>query len=429
MPTVPEVKTLNTDSVSILNAIRANASNTYQDRIPAATRENIREVGNSLLNYEAGMNEFLNALVNRIAFVLITSKSYQNPLRMFKKGMMEFGEAVEEVFVNIARAHPFDPVKAQDDLYKMEIPDVAAVFHKLNFRTFYKQTINNDMLRTAFLSYNGIEDLIARIVDAMYTAGNYDEFITMKQLIVDAANDGHFYPVTVPAPTADNGKEIITTIKGISNAMEFMSSKYNFMGVLNHTPKDDQFLIIDAQFAALFDVNVLASAFNMEKAEFLGHQVLIDDFGSLTGVVAVLVDRDWFMVFDNFQGFRENYNGQGLYWNYFYHLWKTFSTSPFSNAVMFTTNTPGVTSVTVTPGTVTLAKGGKPYQFNATVSGTGFAPQNVVWSVGGTDNTVSTISYNGILTVPQNETNKTLTVTATSVYDGTKSGTSTVTIN
>lgn len=429
MPTKPEVKVLNTDSMGILNYIRANASAVYQDRIPQATRDNLKEVGNALLNYEAGMNEFLNALVNRIAMVLITSKSYENPLRMFKKGMMEYGETVEEVFVNLARAHPFDPVKAQTDLYKMEIPDVAAVFHKLNYKTFYKQTINNDMLRTAFLSYSGIDDLIARIVDAMYTAANYDEFTVMKEMIASSARDGKFYPITIPNPTADNAKEIVTTFKAVSNSLEFMSSTYNYMGVLNYSNKNDQFLIVDAQFDAVIDVNVLASAFNMEKAEFLGHRVLVDNFGDITGVVAALVDRDWFMVFDNFQGFRENYNGEGLYWNYFYHVWKTFSTSPFANAVLFTTNTPGVTSVTVTPATITLAKGGKPYKFNADVAGTGFAPQNVIWSVAGSADTVSTISYDGTLTVPATETNTTLTVTATSVYDGTKSGTSTVTLN
>lgn len=428
MATKPEIKTMNASAMDILNVIRANASSTYQERIPEATQDNIREIGNAMLTYESTQNEFLNALVNRIARVIITSKSYQNPLRMFKKGVLEFGETIEEIFVNIARAHQFDPAVAEKEVFKREIPDVNAVFHKMNYQNFYKTTISNEQLRQAFLSYQGISDLIARIVDSLYTGSEFDEFLVMKQLIVDAANDGKMYAVTIPEVTPDNAKTIVAKIKGVSNSMEFMSTTYNSMGVLNYTKKENQIFLIDAAFDAMIDVEVLASAFNMSKAEFMGQRVLIDNFGELTGVYAAIVDKDWFMVFDNWIGFTENYNGQGLYWNYFYHCWKTFSTSPFSNAVLFTTNATSVTSVTVTPPTAELTKGSS-MQFSAAVVTSGYVPKGVTWSVSGASDTVSTITPDGLLTVPTAEQNTTLTVTATSVYDTSKKGTSTVTLN
>jgi hypothetical protein len=428
MATKPEIKTMNASAMDILNVIRANASSTYQERIPEATQDNIREIGNAMLTYESTQNEFLNALVNRIARVIITSKSYQNPLRMFKKGVLEFGETIEEIFVNIARAHQFDPAVAEKEVFKREIPDVNAVFHKMNYQNFYKTTISNEQLRQAFLSYQGISDLIARIVDSLYTGSEFDEFLVMKQLIVDAANDGKMYAVTIPEVTPDNAKTIVAKIKGVSNSMEFMSTTYNSMGVLNYTKKENQIFLIDAAFDAMIDVEVLASAFNMSKAEFMGQRVLIDNFGELTGVYAAIVDKDWFMVFDNWIGFTENYNGQGLYWNYFYHCWKTFSTSPFSNAVLFTTETTAVTGVTVTPPTTELVKGSS-MQFTASVVTTGYVPKGVTWSVTGTTDTVSSITPDGILTVPSTEPNTTLTVTATSVYDSSKKGTSKVTLN
>lgn len=428
MATKPEIKTMNASAMDILNVIRANASSTYQERIPEATQDNIREIGNAMLTYESTQNEFLNALVNRIARVIITSKSYQNPLRMFKKGVLEFGETIEEIFVNIARAHQFDPAVAEKEVFKREIPDVNAVFHKMNYQNFYKTTISNEQLRQAFLSYQGISDLIARIVDSLYTGSEFDEFLVMKQLIVDAANDGKMYTVTIPEVTPDNAKTIVAKIKGVSNSMEFMSTTYNSMGVLNYTKKENQIFLIDAAFDAMIDVEVLASAFNMSKAEFMGQRVLIDNFGELTGVYAAIVDKDWFMVFDNWIGFTENYNGQGLYWNYFYHCWKTFSTSPFSNAVLFTTNATSVTSVTVTPPTAELTKGSS-MQFSAAVVTSGYVPKGVTWSVSGASDTVSTITPDGLLTVPTAEQNTTLTVTATSVYDASKKGTSTVTLN
>ena len=350
--------------------------------------------------------------------------SHENPLKRFKKGILEYGETVEEIFINIARAHEFDPNVAENEVFKREIPDVNAAFHRLNVKNFYKTTISNEQLRQAFLSTEGVSDLIARIVDSLYTGSEFDEFLIMKEMLADGINNGEFYAITVPEPTADKAHEIVTTIKGISNKLEFMSNIYNPMGVVTHSKKRNQILIVDAAFDAVIDVNVLASAFNMDKAEFMGQRILIDDFSDTTGVVAAIVDESWFMVFDNFIGFTENYNGQGLYWNYFYHVWKTYSKSPFANAVLFTTATNSITSVSVTPPTLTVAKGqyGK---FTANVVVTGTPSKLVTWSVN-SDN--STIDNTGMLYVSPNETLSSLTVTATSVVNGTKTGTATVTV-
>lgn len=427
MPVKPSTKSLNANSVQILNCIRDSASATYQERIPVATQNNIREIGNAMMQFQSTQNEFLNALVNRIARVIITSKSYTNPLAMFKKGIMEYGEQVEEIFVNIAKAHPFDPDVAEENVFKREIPDVDAVFHRMNYQNFYKVTISNEQLRQAFLSAEGVTDLIARIVDTLYSGSEFDEFLIMKQLIADAARAGKMYPINIPAPSAATAKQIVTTIKGISNKLEFMSNQYNYMGVLNFTKKENQILLIDAEFDATIDVEVLASAFNMSKAEFMGQRVLVDNFGDLTGVVAALVDRDWFMVFDNLMSFTENYNGEGLYWNYFYHVWKTFSSSPFSNAILFTTGAVGVTSVAVSPKAA-QATPGQNVQLTATVGTTGYAPQDVKWSVTGNASAGTTVDCNGLVHIAADESADTLTVTATSCYDDGKSDTATITL-
>lgn len=425
MPTKPIISSFKASGIDVLNAIRANASSTYQERIPVATQENIRQIGNAMMTYEATQNEFLSALVNRIGRVIITSKSYTNPLRVFKKGILEYGETIEEIFVNIAKAKQFDPSVAEEEVFKREIPDVNAVFHKMNLQNFYKVTVSNEQLRQAFLSSQGINDLIGYIVDSLYTGAEFDEYITMKQLIVDAANNGEMYAVNIPAVSSDNTKTIVSTIKSVSNQLEFMSSTYNSMGVLTHTRKNRQVLIIDAALDAAIDVDVLAYAFNMDKAEFMGRRVLVDNFGELKGVVAALVDEDWFMVYDNFIGFTENYNGQGLYWNYFYHVWKTFSTSPFSNAILFTTQDVAVTNVTVSPNNITHNTGSsQTVQFTANVTATGYAPKDVVWS---TTSATATITENGTLTIPTT-TDTTFTVRATSVYNSAKYGEATVTV-
>lgn len=452
MAVKPAIKTLTNSSVDILNVIRENATQNYKEYVPKATPDanSIRQIGAVIMDYPALQNEFLNALVNRIGRVLITSKMYANPWAMFKKGMLEFGETVEEIFVNMAKPFQFDPAVAESNLFKREIPDVRAAFHIMNYQKYYKSTVSNDQLRQAFLSWQGITDLIAKIVDAMYTGANYDEFITMKYMLARHILDGHMYPVQIPTVETANMKQIVSKIKGISNQYEFQSNKYNLAGVYTHTLKRDQYMLINSMFDAEMDVEVLASAFNMSKAEFMGQRVLVDSFGSLDkerlaelfaddttfkmptddeltaldAIPAILVDRDWFMIFDNFNNFTEQYNGEGLYWNYWYHVWKTFSVSPFANNALFVPGVPSVTSVTVSPATVESAVG-QSVQFNATVVTSNFAPKSVDWT---TNSANAIVDSSGKVTLKTGATGS-ITVTATSTFDNTKKGTATITVS
>ena len=459
MPTVPATPTLVRSSVDILNAIRNSATTNYRDYVPAAENntESIRAIGAVIMDYPALQNEFLHALVNRIGRVLITSKMYRNPWAVFKQGLLDFGETIEEIFVNIAKPFNYDAETAEDNVFKREIPDVRAAFHILNYRKFYKATIQNEQLRQAFLSWNGITDLIAKIVDAMYTGANYDEFQTMKYLLARHILNGELHPVQISAATAANMKTNIGTIKGVSNDMEFMSTKYNLAGVANFAEKSNQYLITTAAFDAVMDVEVLATAFNMSKAEFMGHRIMIDSFGSLdtarlaqlfsgdssytaltsdeitalNAIPAVLVDDKWFMIFDNLYNFTEQYNGEGLYWNYWYHVWKTFSVSPFANAVVFVPTAPSITGVSVSPEAATIMPG-QSVLFSATVETTGFASQAVNWTLTSTDDADlenASVDIYGRVTISAEATaGDVYTLTATSVVDDNETDSSTITV-
>ena len=455
MPTRPSVQNLNATSVDILNAIRNNASANYRDYIPAAddSLESVRSIGTILMNYPALQNEFLNALVNRIGRVLVTSKMYDNPWNMFKRGMLEFGETVEEVFVDIAKPFEYDPETAESEVFKREIPDVRAAFHILNYQKFYKVTVQRDQLRQAFLTWDGVTDLITKIINSMYAGANYDEFLVMKYLVAVNILNGRLKAVQIPDPSsAANMKGVVGAIKATSNAMEFMGTGYNQAGVHTYSDKRDQYVILTSDFDATMDVEVLASAFNMDKADFMGRRVLVDSFGdidndrlallfhddpnyvaltsdelaALATIPGVLVDKDWFMILDNLLEFTDQYNGQGLYWNYWLHVWKTLSVSPFANSAVFVPGAPSITSVTVSPAEVT-ASAGQQIKLSAEVVTANFAPQTVTWSVA--DGDPATVDIYGTVTIDADAVAEdTITVTATSTFDGTKSDSCTITV-
>lgn len=458
MPTIPSTKQLTASSVDILNAIRNSATTNYRDYVPAATTDadSVKEIGTVIMDYPSLQNEFLSALINRIGRVLITSKMYTNPLSMFKKGYLDFGESIEEVFVNIAKPYTYSAAQSESTVFKRELPDVRAAFHVMNFQKYYKATIQQEQLRQAFLSWDGVNDLIARIVDSMYTGAAQDEFIITKYLLAKKILRGELYPVTVSTgTTAEELKANTAAMRSASNQMTFLKNTYNIAGVDTHTDRNDQYIIISADYDATMDVEVLASAFNMDKAEYLGHRVLIDGFGefdtdrlntiftsadgtgyinnyepftsdelaALNAIPAVLVDKDFFMIFDVLSNFTEQYNGEGLYWNYWFHTWKVVSSSPFANAIVFTPTAPSVTGVTVSPASAEI-HAGQTVQFTAEVERSGFASQAVNWAVEGTG---AAISSAGLLKLDSTASG-TITVTATSVYNPKASGTATVTV-
>lgn len=397
--------TLNASTIDILNVIRQNASYDYQQNVPeVATVNDIPKVGEIIYGTPAFANQFINALVNRIALVRVQSATFNNPYSILKKGYIEYGETVEDIFVSIAKAVDFNVEKAAKREFQRTIPDVRSSFHVMNWRVMYPVTIQDEDLRQAFLSIEGVQNLIAKIVDGVYTAAEYDEFLLFKYLLIKAISHGKMYPTSIGAGA--DLSEAAVQFRGTSNLLPFMSSEYNEAGVKTNTPKERQVIFMDAMFNAQFDVNVLASAFNMDKADFMGRLFLIDnwtDFDNerfdiiransdgieevtaeelalLANIKAVILDDNWFQVYDNNNKFTEKYVASGLYWNYFYHTWKTVSNSPFANAVVFVTSAAEV----ALPATVTVHVDAKDESDVATVftisadfEEAGLEPQNV----------------------------------------------------
>lgn len=367
MPRIIAQSKLNASTLDILNVIRKNANVEYQNSVPKITKASeIRQVGEVIYGSPALSNQFINQLVNRIALVAVNSAIFYNPYRILKKGYLEFGETIEEVFVDIAKVVEYNPELAEQRELKRTIPNVETAFHPVNWRVMYPVTIQEEDLRMAFLSIEGVQDLITKIINQIYTAASYDEFLLFKYMLIKAMSHGK-----VKAVAIDNIETISNSavaFRGISNCLGFMSADYNESGVLTATPRENQVIFMDAMFNAKFDVDVLSAAFNMDKADYMGRLFLIDNWTSfdnsrfqairsvsdgieevtaeeltlLSDVKAVIMDNRWFQVYDKLTKFKEREVASGLYWNYFFHTWKVISRSPFANAVMFVDSTASI---------------------------------------------------------------------------------------
>lgn len=455
MPKIPTVKNLEANTAQILNAARADIGGAYAQDVPKALADgtNLAAIGEVVMNNPAYPNQLYSSLANRIGMVLLTSKAYRSSLKSLKRGLMTFGEKVEEIFVAMAEPHDYNIVEAQTNVFKLETGDVYTAFHTLNYEKFYKKSISEENLRQAFLSPEGVYDLIGGLYESLYSGAEYDEFLTTKYLIAKMILGGFIKSTQIPAVTADTVKEVATTMAEASYMFRFPSNKYNIAKVTTFSRPEDLILMTSAKFGALNNFNVLASAFNMDKAEIEARHIMIDGFDIfdldrldkllgndpeytrftdeqltlLGSIPAVTFDKNWFMIFDVLMTYKEIYNPEGMYWQNIYHVWKIFSVSPFNNAMMYTDQTSSVTSVTLSPKTATLSKGAT-LQMTATVVTEGFADKSVIWTVSGESETTSTISSTGLLYIAGDEANTELTVTATSALDSKKTDTATITI-
>lgn len=323
-------------SISILNNIRANASTAYSERIPEATQQNIVEIGNALATYEVLYNEFASALINKIGKTLLESKLFKNKLARFKSGSILTQQDVEEIFVDMAKAGvEYDPNGA-NPLGRRNDDNVKVVYHRMNRRNVYEISIGDlDFLRV-FRSEATLDAFIAAKINAVYSRAAHDEWLLMKELL--ATYDG-YVDYDVPVIAGDNAEKTAKTfVKTLRKAVQdvgFASTEYNKMHVTTWSDPENLVLLVNKDVLAEVDVEVLAKAFNMGKTDIQTAIVTMDDFGSLGNTYGLLIDKDFFKVFDTLSTMRTQQNAQGLFTNYFYHVQQILSLSPFKTAVRF----------------------------------------------------------------------------------------------
>lgn len=418
------------NGLDVLNAIRSSLPSQYQTRIPQATRENLAEYGNALRDYPVIMNKWVNVLVNKIGLTVIKNKMWNNKLAEFQRGDLPVGSTIEEIFVDVVKAKTYTEEPESNnlgDVYAVNKPDVKVRYHVVNSQLVYPISISKVNILQAFNNLPAFEDFISKVFESVYASANLDEYLQTKQLIqfyMTNDNINRFYDVEVSAVSDEaTAKALATQIRSYSNKLEFMSAKYNYAGVTTHTPKEDQVLLLNSDTEAFMDVNVLAYAFNMEKsdpASVVSKVVTLDDFGDGDSTtVAILVDRDWFMIYSQLYQMEEQNNALHLYFNRFLHIWKIYSTSEFANAIRFTTSEIE-RPLTITPSTATI-NAGETLQLETNL------PATFAITTSGVDEG-TTVSSTGLLTIAEAEDVTSIVVTATSTGDNTNTATGTYTI-
>lgn len=425
--------------------------------------QDLKPIGKLIISNERYKNAFINA-VNLIAVTLITKNNWENPWQEFtEQGKIDFGQSVREMIVDLVKAEDYNE-NANKTTHFLEqvIPNVYEMIYDINFQKYYKVTVADTQIAMAFNNEGNLYDLISQIYNSLYESYKYDKYIVDKYQLCRRIVDGTIPSVTIADFATNTPRENVAIMKGYSNKLTFRKPNYNPAGLRIATPFSEQRTIINTEFDGEITTEVLATSYFRNDAEMKTKLALIDGFDDhdttrlaelledqyvafteaeialLANVRGAIISDDFFKDFyysldtqsesAGATKVTEFYNPETLKNTMWLHAWRIFATSPFANAIVFTSDSSNVTGVTVSPSTANVTAG-QELKFTATVATTGITNKAVVWSVDSSAKADGvTINESGVLKVPSDVSVEEITVTATSVFKSSVSGTATVTV-
>ena len=347
----------------VASAMYRVSSPNFQSTIGDPNDVSSLEFMNGLLEYPDSLGiEFMN-LATRIGRVIAHRNILKNKLAPFKMENMALGYTMEEYFVECAKEHAYDQADAENTLFKRELPDIKTAFYVVNRKSYYSATITDDDMRKYFVSWDGVNTLIARIVDSMYNGDNKDDYNYMKTALVTHYENGLMKIVKTNAVTdTDTAKELARKITEYASYLTEPTNEYNAMAVTKQNDYEDIYVILNGKSNSYLNIDWLAQTFQLEFAEFKAHVLVLPTLPSTTQgtIEALVVDSEIYRVFDQKYNVGVAYNAKALYWNYFLHHWEGIATSRFANAIAFVSGNVDekVTAIYANPTVVQVKKGG-----------------------------------------------------------------------
>ena len=380
-----------------LNAIREISSTIYHQYIPIIDENtSISQFAEPILTVPEVYNEFCNALVNRIVYTSFEIKAFRNPLVILEGDRLPLGYAGQEIYVNPAKGRKYNPEDFAGLLAKYEA-DVKVQYMALNMDVQYPVTFSRQQLKKAFVSWNDLESFIDGLSNSLYNGAYIDEFRFTKAIISGAYKDNKAVIQTVSAVTSEaTAKAFIEKARELYLNFQLPSTEFNSWGKIGGEGKpivtwsnpEDIVFVLRNDLRAKIDVNVLASAFNMDKTELLGRIVTVDNFDMYdddgfkvydgSAILGIMADRSWFRIKRQDMFMDSFYNPNNRSIQYYLNLVKMYNFSLFANGVIFATSAPSVaaTDLDFTKDSLSIVAGSKavenvvtkPYYANPTIT-------------------------------------------------------------
>ena len=436
--------------VTALNKMRemsVSSGDIFHQYFPVVdANTNIGEWGAPIFgsNYQAVQESFFG-LLKQIAYVATVTRLFDNPLAQLEGENIPLGWAGEETYINPVQGRNFDVNDFAGILQKYEA-DVKVQYLTVNMDVQYPVTLTRDKIRQAFNSWRDLEEFINGIVNALYNGAYINMFQFTKDLVAAAFSANKAAYIKVSAVTNEStGKAMIKKLRELYTLFQMPSSDFNAWKKVGGAGKpittwcapEDIVLIIRADIMAAVDVDVLAAAFNMDKADFIGRVITVDNFDTYTDdgtkiydgsdIYGIICDKAWFKIKQQDMALDMWFNPNNRSWQYYLNVVKMYNYSLFANGVVIAIDDPDVpaTAVTADPDTITVTAGKK------AISHVTLTPVNSTATLSASSSATTyatvTVSGNDVIISGESAGSATITVTATD-QDGVTTHTDTISV-
>lgn len=312
------------------------------------------------------VNEFLDVLAKRIVYTSIETRMFNNPLQGLEGDQIPLGAIGQEIYINPARGRRFNVDDFAGLLAKYE-SEVYVQYMDVNSDIQYPVTITREKLRNAFTSWENLNSFVDGVSQSLYNGAYIDRFNMTKALVSQAyAGNNVQIQVVSDLNSEANAKAFITKARELFLNMQLPTTKYNAWAkvggygnaIKSFCSGEDIVFLIRNDYASYIDVNVLASAFNLDKTTLLGNIYYVDTFDVYdtddetklvdgSNIIAFMGDRKWFRIKTQDFSMDEFYNANNRCWNMYLNDVRMYKYSLFANGVVFATALPDIKATKV----------------------------------------------------------------------------------
>lgn len=374
----------NVTNATIIQAATQVGTSDFQQWIDRLSQQTTAQVVNNMFDpmNKIYKNMFVDYLINRIGFTWVKKHAFENPLAVFKRERLAYGNTVQILAVDYIKTHAYtddEPIRTQDgdSLFRTYRPKGKAAYVSTNQFRQYPITVNDMELRQAFASDTGLNDFVAQVMRRPFDSDNYAEYRAMVNSFAafKDANKGLVYmrksPITdVDAPTSEQARQFLSMLQVYADYMQFPNWVRLFTpGDMPGTYRANELvLLVKPEVKAALNVEGLAQLFHIDRAEIPYRVITVDDFG-IVGCQAALCSERTLLAHDVEYQNGSFYNPRTLNTSYFLtHLQIAGVIDPFEPLILFgygdgwsdatvATVTETATGIKVTPSATTAAPG------------------------------------------------------------------------
>lgn len=356
---------MNEGLVTSLNAIReasVSEGKIYHQYVPVIDENtSIATLAEPVLTVPTVANEFMSMLVNKIVYTQFLTKMYNNPLKVLEGERMPLGYVGEELYVNPAKGRKYNVNDFAGILQKYE-SDVKVQYMKLNMDIQYPVSVSRHALKTAFTSWENLDRFIDQLSNSLYNGAYINQYRYTKNLVASAYAYGGVKVQTVSAISSEStAKAFVKAARNLFLGFQTPSTSYNAWAqaggygdpITTWSNPEDIVILLRNDVRTELDVDVLASAFNMDKTTLMGNILAVDNFDVIddegvkrfdgSAILALIADKSFFRIKEQDMYLDEWYNANNRVWNYYLNDTRMYEYSLFSNAVVLATALPTIT--------------------------------------------------------------------------------------